>query len=163
MCGLKLYAKRVRKYNLSHTSCRCVDWNIVLVLTSHRKTCHTSCRCVDWNMSITLLPPSTQVTPHVGVWIETVDYSGIAQGLGHTSCRCVDWNLTVNVRRYTRLVTPHVGVWIETSVASNKGQANAGHTSCRCVDWNFAKVKRTFHFWSHTSCRCVDWNISFFV
>ena len=30
------------------------------------------------------------VTPHVGVWIETVDYSGIAQGLGHTSCRCVD-------------------------------------------------------------------------
>ena len=126
----------VRQFACCHTSCRCVDWNIVLVLTSHRKTCHTSCRCVDWNMSITLLPPSTQVTPHVGVWIETVDYSGIAQGLGHTSCRCVDWNLTVNVRRYTRLVTPHVGVWIETSVASNKGQANAGHTSCRCVDWN---------------------------
>ena len=53
------------------------------------------------------------VTPHVGVWIETV--------------------LAIS-RAYLECVTPHVGVWIETNPTAFKSRKTDRHTSCRCVD-----------------------------
>ena len=56
---------------------------------------------------------SVLVTPHVGVWIETLR--------------------TFPVIRLSP-VTPHVGVWIETPATGSAAAAAPGHTSCRCVD-----------------------------
>ena len=52
------------------------------------------------------------VTPHVGVWIET--------------SQKVDMEMEY-------VVTPHVGVWIETHDGNYTIGKNR-HTSCRCVD-----------------------------
>ena len=56
---------------------------------------------------------SVLVTPHVGVWIETLR--------------------TFPVIRLSP-VTPHVGVWIETCCFKFERKRFIGHTSCRCVD-----------------------------
>ena len=60
-----------------------------------------------------LNPQLAKVTPHVGVWIETIITASLK------------WNPPV---------TPHVGVWIETPTRSIGYDHNGGHTSCRCVD-----------------------------
>ena len=55
------------------------------------------------------------VTPHVGVWIETVlSDRDAGHTSSHTSCRCVDWNVHNQMYTISEEVTPHVGVWIET-------------------------------------------------
>ena len=56
---------------------------------------------------------SVSVTPHVGVWIETVQSA-------------MD-NMPTDV-------TPHVGVWIETRTSVQLFLSALSHTSCRCVD-----------------------------
>ena len=53
------------------------------------------------------------VTPHVGVWIETRYWNTGIESIG---------------------VTPHVGVWIETCLARKSSLGLLCHTSCRCVD-----------------------------
>ena len=55
-----------------HTSCRCVDWNKNFYANTQEDNCHTSCRCVDWNNDFVDNLFFIHVTPHVGVWIETI-------------------------------------------------------------------------------------------
>ena len=55
------------------------------------------------------------VTPFVGVWIETIQEHHVLEFLiSHTLRGCVDWNLTSYTRSLVICVTPFVGVWIET-------------------------------------------------
>ena len=125
------------KRTMSHTSCRCVDWNKCPFVIIIKGSCHTSCRCVDWNTPNWKAGVAPMVTPHVGVWIETA---------------------LNNTRLPRSLVTPHVGVWIETNRRTSRHPAHGSHTSCRCVDWNITSAFRVVRNDRHTSCRCVDWN-----
>ena len=55
-----------------HTSRRCVDWNTKYEKDIEDSISHTSRRCVDWNDGkIEAVVDDPQVTPLVGVWIET--------------------------------------------------------------------------------------------
>ena len=83
---------------------------------------------------ITLL----NVTPLVGVWIET--------------------NLVFYYMKIYE-VTPLVGVWIETTGYVSGTNPPMGHTSRRCVDWNQYRCGKENTKESHTSRRCVDWNV----
>ena len=58
---------------------------------------------------------SNNVTPFVGVWIETI-CPMIAKSVrpSHTLRGCVDWNTPEIVKNLNKNVTPFVGVWIET-------------------------------------------------
>ena len=120
----------------SHTSCRCVDWNVTdqMLSRSDNVTPHVGV----W---IETFPPATThsalpVTPHVGVWIETRYFPAVYTVSSVTPhvgvwietwlSRCLD---------FRRFVTPHVGVWIETYRINPSSYYNR-HTSCRCVDWN---------------------------
>ena len=112
---IETYRINPSSYYNRHTSCRCVDWNLI----------------VRWQICIMLVTPHVGVwietslrssvhftfgvTPHVGVWIETFPFLGSITSLSHTSCRCVDWNFKMLMTADTNTaVTPHVGVWIET-------------------------------------------------
>ena len=53
------------------------------------------------------------VTPHVGVWIETV---------------------TATLAQVLCVVTPHVGVWIETTTPIVDKKGKSSHTPRGCVD-----------------------------
>ena len=53
------------------------------------------------------------VTPHVGVWIETI--------------------IRVSYGKVTN-VTPHVGVWIETHLSPVKRLKRVSHSPCGSVD-----------------------------
>ena len=63
-----------KRVNRCHTSCRCVDWNREKVNNKRDWFSHTSCRCVDWNKLQHFLFFGGIVTPHVGVWIETIGF-----------------------------------------------------------------------------------------
>ena len=69
---------------------------------------------MDWNTLKNGQDIEADVTPHVGVWIETSQEPYRRKDMSHTSCRCVDWN-DLNLQTIDDIhVTPHVGVWIET-------------------------------------------------
>ena len=99
-----------------------------------------------------------QVTPCMGVWIETNRQGGQHTPTSHTLYGCVDWNKILHafldypfvtpcmgvwietraLRRF-RLgvwVTPCMGVWIETCLWFALGRSARGHTLYGCVDWN---------------------------
>ena len=76
------------------------------------KTSHTLRGCVDWNQeACTLWEKSKEVTPFVGVWIETY---------------------RSEQRRQQHRVTPFVGVWIETFWCNNTFQWLQSHPSWVC-------------------------------
>ena len=62
---------------------------------------------------VTCVDLRNQVTPYVGVWIETTITSSFAA---------------------STIVTPYVGVWIETMEASSYTKAIMCHTLRGCVD-----------------------------
>ena len=70
---------------------------------------------MDWNHYVTFILLCAQVTPFVGVWIETLDL------------------LICLVKKY---VTPFVGVWIETKECGQHLHGHNRHTLRGCVDWN---------------------------
>ena len=75
-----------------------------------------------------------RVTPHVGVWIETLNTD--KQQLENMVTPHVGvWieTMPLKLKSLVIIVTPHVGVWIETVDYSGIAQG-LGHTSCRCVD-----------------------------
>jgi len=109
---------------------------------------------IFWRKSI------SSVTPHAGVWIETL------------------WLWKYHRRVW---VTPHAGVWIETCCTScvlclhnlSRLMQACGlklqkthlpphvpkcHASCRRVDWNRFIYRFNGAPRSHASCRRVDWN-----
>ena len=96
VCGLKRPAIDDRLATLSHTLRGCVDWN------------YNS--WVPWSLQ--------EVTPFVGVWIETaLGATRISAIICHTLRGCVDWNSWCKLEHTICCVTPFVGVWIETFVA----------------------------------------------
>ena len=68
--------------------------------------------------SVRPVPYVVQVTPHVGVWIETRLQESDAIEESHSPCGSVDWNLQAVSCGLQKIVTPHVGVWIETAQPS---------------------------------------------
>ena len=55
------------------------------------------------------------VTPYVGVWIETRLHGWPRKRTeSHSLCGSVDWNLYGDKKVRVVGVTPYVGVWIET-------------------------------------------------
>ena len=181
MCGLKhppnvgLIARR------RHTSCRCVDWNGLRRSGGDGLQSHTSCRCVDWNYFEQQEGEPLDVTPHVGVWIETLVWRIPPARLlvtPHVGVWIETWMTIVRLPRCS--VTPHVGVWIETvsdfSVAT--GDCVTPHVGVWIETWMMiahqSRCSVTPHVgvWietqsektklsneeGHTSCRCVDWN-----
>ena len=98
----------------------------------------------------------SDVTPFVGVWIETAGLSAMRHWLqGHTLRGCVDWNkYWLAVARHTS-VTPFVGVWIETVSWHQSGRRSRRHTLRGCVDWNFSEYRIIgVHLSSHPSWVC---------
>ena len=103
-CGLKLNADGtllVKKKSL-------LMWECGLKHSSWRKWCrlwrHSLCGSVDWNSRLTMNWNHKEVTPYVGVWIET--------------------QRTVSCG-YPKKVTPYVGVWIETEETKKAGETAA--------------------------------------
>ena len=70
---------------------------------------------MDWNTQLTTDIIREEVTPYVGVWIETYTGAGYA-------CN--------------KYVTPYVGVWIETWNCMELYVTLEGHSLCGSVDWN---------------------------
>ena len=55
----------------SHTLRGCVDWNVPQIDATNCSVGHTLRGCVDWNIIYTCFNDKHNVTPCVGVWIET--------------------------------------------------------------------------------------------
>ena len=55
----------------SHTLYGCVDWNLLAKTFGRKGLSHTLYGCVDWNKLTSISIINTQVTPCMGVWIET--------------------------------------------------------------------------------------------
>ena len=133
--------------------------------------CHTLRGCVDWNPIRITIKILINVTPFVGVWIETRMLSlARPDPESHTLRGCVDWNFISSHFDIKPWVTPFVGVWIETSrnqliyvtyvvtpfvgvwiETTWKWQESCGmqrHTLRGCVDWNIfiRRYKSNFYF-----------------
>ena len=93
VCGLKQDVISLFVLIGSHTLRGCVDWNQHQAQPEYRMYRHTLRGCVDWNIYIKFILIENNVTPFVGVWIETLNL---------LFCSAIS------------LVTPFVGVWIET-------------------------------------------------
>ena len=99
------------------------------------------------------------VTPYVGVWIETNQKEWMALGWeSHPMWVCGLKHQGRNKGLERRRVTPYVGVWIETVLPWQIKCCVESHTLCGCVDWNFFCKVLQDETKSHTLCGCVDWN-----
>ena len=116
---------------------------------------HTLRGCVDWNNHSYLLLIFPNVTPCVGVWIETVMDKGTVITEKVTPCVGV-WIETIMHPRQTGqgIVTPCVGVWIET-YSEHIANVQKGHTLRGCVDWNNDEVNTCIDNHSHTLRGCI--------
>ena len=83
----------------------------------------------------TFLYSIIEVTPCVGVWIETLTGISIVKNAPVTPCVGV-WIETknTNVLKNIEYVTPCVGVWIETIKEENDFVELKSHTLRGCVD-----------------------------
>ena len=158
VCGLKP-AKNAKPIRFSsHTLYGCVDWNNTWVLKYFQSWGHTLYGCVDWNRSRIKHRQIADVTPCMGVWIETDPLVCKMCALNsHTLYGCVDWNIQLTGRSNYSKVTPCMGVWIETLKADFGRLPRMSHPVWVCglkhsVDW----AKQLLE--SHTLYGCVDWN-----
>ena len=142
--------------------------------------CHTLRGCVDWNHTWGGNIETANVTPYVGVWIETLIILFILLFSCVTPYVGV-WIETISCCRWLGCcgVTPYVGVWIETGVIYNSliillshptwvcglkllkplyGKFPLRHTLRGCVDWNRSELFCCLWPVSHTLRGCVDWN-----
>ena len=76
-----------------------MDWNITVGKHGEKSVGHTLRGCVDWNNpgeeEAEWVP---EVTPYVGVWIETHDFSRTdLNSQSHTLRGCVDWNFRYSI------------------------------------------------------------------
>ena len=75
------------------------------------------------------------VTPCVGVWIETLIYANIQSNRAVTPCVGVWIETGMRLERFTfSTVTPCVGVWIETLRLPMVYTMSRSHTLRGCVD-----------------------------
>ena len=155
VCGLKHNSRRHLRCYGCHTLRGCVDWNMRIFPTFPALECHTlrGCvdwnllhqpllfllpshtlrGCVDWNISIVWLAQWVNVTPFVGVWIETgLACSVLAHRMSHPSWVCGLKQDNIYFGGNINYVTPFVGVWIETSVLSYILVESGSHPSWVC-------------------------------
>ena len=100
---------------------------------------HTLYGCVDWNCLQMVKSTLPNVTPCMGVWIETETVIWLAHTrTGHTLYGCVDWNTIIVRNIHVIEVTPCMGVWIETGEILTEMVAPDRHTLYGCVDWNWS-------------------------
>ena len=90
----------------------------------YRIICHTLYGCVDWNYATGGITAYGEVTPCMGVWIETI--------------------ITTSIRKRWS-VTPCMGVWIETTANYQTLNAYVSHTLYGCVDWNLWARSLSIH------------------
>ena len=86
VCGLKLSSVYSCIYIYCHTLRGCVDWNFAYLQGYRREGSHTLRGCVDWNQKNTGYLDNREVTPCVGVWIETIPLGDILSHYGVTPC-----------------------------------------------------------------------------
>ena len=138
VCGLKQRGfKAIRRVDESHPAWVCglkqISWIVIIIIIN--------------------------VTPCVGVWIETFKrFRWVSRQHGHTLRGCVDWNMLIKLWRNVEWVTPCVGVWIETSWCCFCLVTEASHTLRGCVDWNTYRDLTNRYRVCHTLRGCVDWN-----
>ena len=115
VCGLKLISFNFRiKQHMSHPS-----WVCGLKL----------------KIPLDNTKPVFEVTPFVGVWIETpVSLFVISPLLSHPSWVCGLKQSRSSALLLSSTVTPFVGVWIETTMVNIVGLALLSHTLRGCVD-----------------------------
>ena len=99
---------------LSHPSWVC-GLKLLLICMMILTVSHTLRGCVDWNCCLAEVSGECEVTPFVGVWIETLIESIVFLSYLVTPFVGV-WIETYHDRRVEAIwkVTPFVGVWIET-------------------------------------------------
>ena len=115
VCGLKLKMYAIKNFKIrSHPSWVC-GLKLNMETSKLLRLCHTLRGCVDWNLKGIVINLLRNVTPFVGVWIETdIDYLCKNKIFGHTLRGCVDWNISL--------------VLLVLCLPS--------HTLRGCVDWN---------------------------
>ena len=136
VCGLKLLRYLQRNRRISHTLRGCVDWNSSGLIPKWASTCHTLRGCVDWNINTKFILIENNVTPFVGVWIETI----------------------FRLLAYQKIcVTPFVGVWIETQSSYYNQMSGLSHPSWVCGLKHYQALQEEVII-CHTLRGCVDWN-----
>ena len=158
VCGLKLLDYHSSIFLPCHTLRGCVDWNAIRLQSIVIIQRHTLRGCVDWNairlQSIVII----QVTPCVGVWIETLTARfKLVRFPGHTLRGCVDWNCIVASYTAVYIVTPCVGVWIETTKIEFINLYKRSHPAWVC-GLKHNGQRYCYYGKSHTLRGCVDWN-----
>ena len=100
-----------------HTLRGCVDWNIIIYVYLSLDDGHTLRGCVDWNRTRSPSRRLSDVTPCVGVWIETsLGLIVIVDSMSHPAWVCGLKLFLLGLQWYWR-----------------------GHTLRGCVDWNLAE------------------------
>ena len=144
--------------------------------------CHTLRGCVDWNTNENLTDKvAHEVTPFVGVWIETRFTQKFAFWAAcHTLRGCVDWNhWWLRPRLWNRKSHPSWVCGLKQTLSEMAEFADC-HTLRGCVDWNLTSYTRSlvicvtpfvcvwietplpYHLFlrlpNHTLRGCMDWN-----
>ncbi len=96
---------------------------------------HPSWVCGLKQLAVTKADGAADVTPFVGVWIETrSSYTTYSEEGSHPSWVC-GLKLIVHLNKLISCqVTPFVGVWIETTWAVMLSKPSDSHTLRGCVD-----------------------------
>ena len=121
---------------------------------------HTLYGCVDWNLKSSNSENLSEVTPCMGVWIETISKSRtwlFVYG-SHPVWVC---GLKHDVTQYSRTVQSHTlyGCVDWNKIPLTPTRVFVCHTLYGCVDWNDTFGRRNVERWGHTLYGCVDWNI----
>ena len=136
VCGLKLLLSLLPfGRSSSHPAWVC-GLKLTYIINSKPPYRHTLRGCVDWNRLSVEVHPDAEVTPCVGVWIETTFPRKNPPKACHTLRGCVDWNFdSMTFNECAALSHP---AWV---CGLKQGwQVNVDgvycHTLRGCVDWN---------------------------
>ena len=180
VCGLKLLDFGGNISRLGHTLRGCVDWNIPFArLRSCLRYSHTLRGCVDWNLFEDEEVTPSDVTPCVGVWIET--YNARIVKILHESHPAWVCGLKLCFEACCDCERKSHPAWVcgLKHVKSEWNVIYMCHTLRGCVDWNNKSVQykgviESHPAWvcglklldfggnisrlGHTLRGCVDWN-----
>ena len=121
------------------------------------------------------------VTPHVGVWIETISprpykrwkeslpmwecglkHPGRELGNGlwsHSPCGSVDWNGDKRVKQIIADMSLPMWECGLKLVLVQRTRVTLSHSPCGSVDWNVSICLMYYAGLRHSPCGSVDWNI----
>ena len=125
--------KKIQEQSSGHTLRGCVDWNFRVNSWFNLTLGHTLRGCVDWNSTLIKYIADDNVTPFVGVWIETSKMKKAIEKLeSHPSWVCGLKQSRKADTNWLRSVTPFVGVWIETQELTHNRLYQTSHPSWVC-------------------------------